>query len=70
MVKGGGDTLELSPLALSSSISSKFLQPVSRRHSPQKVPPPKLLPLTLSNSPSPPTLSMLTPDPMLTSRYG
>lgn len=63
-------TLLLSPFMLSSSISSNPLQPVSRRHSPQKVPPPRWLPLTLSKAPSPSTFSMLTPEPMFTSRYG
>ena len=63
-------TLALSPLALSSSISSKERQPVSSLHKPQNVPPPKLLPLTLSNFPSPSTRMILIPEPILTSRYG
>lgn len=61
-------TLLLSPRMLSSSISSKLLHLVSSLHRPQKVPPPRLLPLTLSYCPSPSTLSRETPDPMLTSR--
>lgn len=41
-----GPTLALSPCADSSSISSKARTRVSRRHSPQNVPPPRVLPLT------------------------
>jgi hypothetical protein len=55
---------------LSVSMSSKSRRPVSRRHRPQNVPPPTLLPLTRLNwpSPGPSTRMMLTPLPMLTSR--
>ena len=61
-------TLALSPRMLSSSISSNPRHRVSKRHRPQKVPPPRLLPLTRSYWPSPATWSMLTPEPMLTRR--
>ena len=55
---------------LSSSISSKPRHLVSRRHRPQNVPPPSEEPLTRANCPSPVTFIMLTPLPMLTSKYG
>lgn len=58
----------LLPRMLSSSISSKPRTRVSSLHKPQKVPPPRLLPLMRSYCPLPLTLIMLTPDPMLTSR--
>lgn len=63
-------TLLLSPRMDSSSISSKFFVRVSRRQRPQKVPPPRLLPETRSLALSLSTFSMLTPEPMFTSRYG
>ena len=60
--------LALSPRMLSSSISSKPRHLVSRRHRPQKVPPPSEEPLTREYCPSPVTFSMLTPLPIFTSR--
>mmetsp|Transcript_9362 Transcript_9362/g.38400 ORF Transcript_9362/g.38400 Transcript_9362/m.38400 type:complete len:232 (-) Transcript_9362:314-1009(-) len=63
-------TLVLSPLRLSSSISSNVSQPVSRRHRPQNAPPPSVEPLTRWLLPGPSTRTMLTPDPILTRRYG
>jgi len=71
-VAGAGErrALLLSPRMESSSISSKARTRVSRRQRPQKVPPPRLLPLTRWLDASLSTFRMLTPDPMFTSRYG
>src|SRR6266436_8122578 len=49
---------------------SKVVAGVNNDNKPHKVPPPRLVPLTRSNVPSPSTLMMETPDPMLTSRHG
>ena len=62
-------TFLLSPSALHASIWSKSVCSVKRRHSPKNVPPPILVPLTLSN-PSLSTLMILTPEPILSRRYG
>ena len=63
-------TFELSPSQAICMIVSKSFTPVSRFDSPRRVPPPIIVPETLSNELKSFTLMIETPEPQLTSSLG